>query len=73
MEEMALSYCYMIMVTCVLGYSSDVFLACTINFNILYSLDLFTGDRRFSAWKGSVVDSVVGVFLTQNVTDQRSR
>ncbi|KDP33380.1 hypothetical protein JCGZ_12929 [Jatropha curcas] len=27
------------------------------------------GDRRFRPWKGSVVDSVVGVFLTQNVTD----
>ncbi|KAL6631079.1 hypothetical protein ACP70R_028419 [Stipagrostis hirtigluma subsp. patula] len=27
------------------------------------------GDRRFSPWKGSVVDSVVGVYLTQNVTD----
>ncbi|XP_058008447.1 protein ROS1A [Hevea brasiliensis] len=27
------------------------------------------GDRRFKPWKGSVVDSVVGVFLTQNVSD----
>lgn len=33
----------------------------------------FTGDRRFSPWKGSVVDSVVGVFLTQNVSDHLSR
>ncbi|XP_065866826.1 protein ROS1C-like isoform X2 [Euphorbia lathyris] len=39
-------------------------------------LDLFTrkmhlalGNRRFKQWKGSVVDSVVGVFLTQNVSD----
>ncbi|KAL0304732.1 UNVERIFIED_CONTAM: DNA glycosylase/AP lyase ROS1 [Sesamum calycinum] len=30
------------------------------------------GDRRFSPWKGSVVDSVVGVFLTQNVSDHLS-
>ncbi|KAK4409047.1 DNA glycosylase/AP lyase ROS1 [Sesamum angolense] len=29
-------------------------------------------DRRFSPWKGSVVDSVVGVFLTQNVSDHLS-
>ncbi len=32
-----------------------------------------SGDRRFSPWKGSVVDSVVGVFLTQNVADHLSR
>lgn len=32
-----------------------------------------TGDRRFSKWKGSVVDSVIGVFLTQNVSDHLSR
>ncbi|KAF5727508.1 transcriptional activator DEMETER isoform X2 [Tripterygium wilfordii] len=30
------------------------------------------GDRRFKQWKGSVVDSVIGVFLTQNVTDHFS-
>ncbi|KAA8550227.1 hypothetical protein F0562_001911 [Nyssa sinensis] len=30
------------------------------------------GDRHFSPWKGSVLDSVVGVFLTQNVTDNSS-
>ncbi|PON93600.1 DNA-3-methyladenine glycosylase I [Trema orientale] len=30
------------------------------------------GDRTFSAWKGSVVDSMVGVFLTQNVGDNLS-
>nr|GMC70462.1 protein ROS1-like [Ipomoea batatas] len=34
---------------------------------------LVQGDRRFSPWKGSVVDSVVGVFLTQNVSDHLSR
>ncbi|GAB2272227.1 hypothetical protein Dimus_007048 [Dionaea muscipula] len=33
---------------------------------------LVQGDRRFSPWKGSVVDSVIGVFLTQNVSDQLS-
>ncbi|RAL51684.1 hypothetical protein DM860_010402 [Cuscuta australis] len=33
---------------------------------------LVQGDRRFSPWKGSVVDSVVGVFLTQNVSDHLS-
>ncbi|PKA61546.1 Transcriptional activator DEMETER [Apostasia shenzhenica] len=33
---------------------------------------LVQGDRRFSQWKGSVVDSVVGVFLTQNVSDHLS-
>ncbi|GAB2230240.1 hypothetical protein Drorol1_Dr00014498 [Drosera rotundifolia] len=33
---------------------------------------LIQGDRRFSPWKGSVVDSVVGVFLTQNVSDHLS-
>ncbi|KAF8009519.1 hypothetical protein BT93_J0504 [Corymbia citriodora subsp. variegata] len=27
------------------------------------------GDRHFTPWKGSVVDSVVGVYLTQNVSD----
>ncbi|KAI3916621.1 hypothetical protein MKW98_026363 [Papaver atlanticum] len=32
-------------------------------------MHLIQGDRRFSKWKGSVVDSVVGVFLTQNVSD----
>ncbi|KAG0494459.1 hypothetical protein HPP92_005453 [Vanilla planifolia] len=33
---------------------------------------LVQGDRRFSQWKGSVVDSVIGVFLTQNVSDHLS-
>ncbi|XP_017246804.2 DNA glycosylase/AP lyase ROS1 [Daucus carota subsp. sativus] len=36
-------------------------------------MHLIQGDRTFSRWKGSVVDSVVGVFLTQNVTDHLSR
>lgn len=38
-----------------------------------YGLWFLTGDRRFTPWKGSVVDSVVGVFLTQNVSDHLSR
>ncbi|KAF2321686.1 hypothetical protein GH714_001429 [Hevea brasiliensis] len=33
------------------------------------SIVSISGDRRFKPWKGSVVDSVVGVFLTQNVSD----
>nr|XP_045087959.1 protein ROS1A isoform X3 [Aegilops tauschii subsp. strangulata] len=35
-------------------------------------MHLIQGDRRFSPWKGSVVDSVVGVYLTQNVADHLS-
>ncbi|CAI9091258.1 OLC1v1026231C1 [Oldenlandia corymbosa var. corymbosa] len=35
-------------------------------------MHLVQGDRRFSVWKGSVVDSVIGVFLTQNVSDHLS-
>lgn len=31
------------------------------------------GDRTFSRWKGLVVDSVVGVFRTQNVSDHLPR
>uniref|UniRef100_A0ACD5YVK8 Uncharacterized protein n=1 Tax=Avena sativa TaxID=4498 RepID=A0ACD5YVK8_AVESA len=30
------------------------------------------GSREFSRWEGSVIDSVVGTFLTQNVTDNLS-
>ncbi|WOL03468.1 transcriptional activator DEMETER-like [Canna indica] len=33
---------------------------------------LIQGDRQFSPWKGSVLDSVIGVFLTQNVSDHLS-
>ncbi|CAK7343374.1 unnamed protein product [Dovyalis caffra] len=36
-------------------------------------MHLVQGDRRFSPWKGSVLDSVIGVFLTQNVSDHLSR
>lgn len=35
-------------------------------------MHLILGDRRFKPWKGSVVDSVVGVYLTQNVSDNLS-
>ncbi|XP_076916157.1 DNA glycosylase/AP lyase ROS1-like [Bidens hawaiensis] len=35
-------------------------------------MHLVQGDRRLSKWKGSVLDSVVGVFLTQNVSDHLS-
>ncbi|XP_047322893.1 DNA glycosylase/AP lyase ROS1-like isoform X2 [Impatiens glandulifera] len=35
-------------------------------------MHLVQGDRRFSPWKGSVMDSVAGVFLTQNVSDHLS-
>ncbi|KAE8702557.1 Protein ROS1 [Hibiscus syriacus] len=35
-------------------------------------MHLVQGDRHFSKWKGSVVDSVIGVFLTQNVSDHLS-
>ncbi|KAJ9540307.1 hypothetical protein OSB04_026813 [Centaurea solstitialis] len=35
-------------------------------------MHLVQGDRRFSRWKGSVVDSVIGVYLTQNVSDHLS-
>ncbi|PKA55371.1 Transcriptional activator DEMETER [Apostasia shenzhenica] len=35
-------------------------------------MNLILGDRQFSPWKGSIVDSVVGVFLTQNVSDHLS-
>eukprot|EP00850_Spirogloea_muscicola_P003528 SM000014S00316 [mRNA] locus=s14:662330:669236:- [translate_table: standard] len=32
-------------------------------------MHIVQGDRSFSPWKGSVVDAVVGAFLTQNVND----
>eukprot|EP00897_Mesotaenium_endlicherianum_P010875 jgi/Mesen1/9816/ME000007S09879 len=38
----------------------------------IYRMHVVQGDRRFSHWKGSVLDSVVGVFLTQNVSDHLS-
>ncbi|KAI9076712.1 hypothetical protein K1719_041295 [Acacia pycnantha] len=41
----------------------DAFIACMHN---------FLGNRSFLPWKGSVLDSVIGVFLTQNVSDHLS-
>ncbi|KAL5709599.1 hypothetical protein ACHQM5_020267 [Ranunculus cassubicifolius] len=35
-------------------------------------MHLIQGDRRFTKWNGSVLDSVIGVFLTQNVSDHLS-
>nr|XP_016496777.1 PREDICTED: protein ROS1-like [Nicotiana tabacum] len=35
-------------------------------------MHLIQGDRQFSQWKGSIVDSVAGVFLAQNVADNLS-
>ncbi|XP_078429652.1 DNA glycosylase/AP lyase ROS1-like [Wolffia australiana] len=40
--------------------------------SFIAKMHLVQGDRRFSPWKGSVLDSVVGVFLTQNVSDHLS-
>ncbi|KAF5781283.1 putative uracil-DNA glycosylase [Helianthus annuus] len=40
--------------------------------SFIAKMHLIQGDRRFSPWKGSVTDSVVGVFLTQNVGDHLS-
>ncbi|KAM0063733.1 putative HhH-GPD domain, endonuclease III-like, iron-sulfur cluster loop, DNA glycosylase [Helianthus debilis subsp. tardiflorus] len=40
--------------------------------SFIAKMHLIQGDRRFSPWKGSVTDSVVGVFLTQNVNDHLS-
>ncbi|XAR52565.1 Uracil-DNA glycosylase, partial [Bertholletia excelsa] len=46
-------------------------LHCRVN-SFIACMHAMQGDRRFSQWKGSVVDSVVGVFLTQNVSDHLS-
>ncbi|KAK1353292.1 hypothetical protein POM88_052427 [Heracleum sosnowskyi] len=40
--------------------------------SLLSILREFQGNRRFSKWKGSVMDSVVGAYLTQNVSDHLS-
>ncbi|CAA2995019.1 demeter-like 1 [Olea europaea subsp. europaea] len=37
--------------------------------SLIARMHLIQGDRRFSRWKGTIVDSIIGVFLTQNVTD----
>ncbi|KAL1557649.1 protein ROS1A-like isoform X2 [Salvia divinorum] len=38
----------------------------------LERMHVVQGNRQFSPWKGSIVDSIVGVFLTQNVSDHLS-
>ncbi|KAI4322371.1 hypothetical protein L6164_022074 [Bauhinia variegata] len=38
----------------------------------IHRMHLVQGNRRFSPWKGSVLDSVIGVYLTQNVSDYLS-
>ncbi|KAI3719974.1 hypothetical protein L6452_20881 [Arctium lappa] len=40
--------------------------------SFIAKMHLIQGNRRFSPWKGSVVDSVVGAYLTQNVSDHLS-
>ncbi|KAL4579667.1 hypothetical protein LXL04_015823 [Taraxacum kok-saghyz] len=40
--------------------------------SFINSMRLVQGNRGFMGWKGSVVDSVVGVFLTQNTADSYS-
>ncbi|KAL2497887.1 Protein ROS1 [Abeliophyllum distichum] len=38
----------------------------------IFRMHLIQGNRQFSQWKGSVIDSIVGAFLTQNVKDNVS-
>ncbi|EEE60810.1 hypothetical protein OsJ_14411 [Oryza sativa Japonica Group] len=40
--------------------------------HFMYNMRSIIGDRNFSPWGGSVVTSVVGTFLTQNVSDNLS-
>ncbi|KAL5703999.1 hypothetical protein ACHQM5_022481 [Ranunculus cassubicifolius] len=40
--------------------------------SIIIRMHHIQGDRRFSPWYGSVLDSVMGVFLTQNAADVQS-
>ncbi|PWA99576.1 protein ROS1 [Artemisia annua] len=40
--------------------------------SFIRSISLVQGNRPFMGWKGSVVDSVVGVFLAQNTSDKTS-
>ncbi|OMO80413.1 hypothetical protein CCACVL1_12986 [Corchorus capsularis] len=48
----------------------EIFVGRVSSFNArMYQIQ---GDRGFRKWKGSVIDSVVGVFLTQNVADHLS-
>ncbi|PON75269.1 DNA glycosylase [Trema orientale] len=41
-------------------------------FTFTACMRLILGNRDYSRWKGSVVDSIVGVYLTQNVGDNLS-
>ncbi|XP_020257958.1 protein ROS1-like [Asparagus officinalis] len=41
-------------------------------YSLIARMHLILGDRSFSRWKGSVLDSVTGVFLTQNTADHLS-
>ncbi|KAG6780707.1 hypothetical protein POTOM_013575 [Populus tomentosa] len=52
--------------------SQDLIKTETFNCTIEGHIACFSGDRRFKQWNGSVVESVVGVFLTQNVADHLS-
>ncbi|KAK3026106.1 hypothetical protein RJ639_040778, partial [Escallonia herrerae] len=58
-------------IACELKYYDTIFFGLAIQDKILLIV-ISLCDRRFSPWKGSVVDSVVGVFLTQNVSDHLS-
>ncbi|KAL6511257.1 hypothetical protein OROHE_020481 [Orobanche hederae] len=37
--------------------------------SFISNMQLIQGEMKFSRWKGSVLDSVVGAYLTQNVSD----
>ncbi|CAO2826156.1 unnamed protein product [Amaranthus hypochondriacus] len=47
----------------------EKFILCTKARRFLQTMKIFQGPKKFVEWKGSVLDSVVGVFLTQNVCD----
>ncbi|KAL8034901.1 hypothetical protein ABFX02_12G060900 [Erythranthe guttata] len=40
--------------------------------SFISSMHLIQGERKFSQWKGSVIDSIGGAYLTQNVSDTLS-
>uniref|UniRef100_A0A166JCV5 HhH-GPD domain-containing protein n=1 Tax=Daucus carota subsp. sativus TaxID=79200 RepID=A0A166JCV5_DAUCS len=40
--------------------------------SVISILGGFQGNRSFSRWKGSVMDSIIGAYLTQNVSDHLS-
>ncbi|KAJ1401759.1 putative transcriptional activator DEMETER-like [Sesbania bispinosa] len=45
---------------------------CCAVHSFISRMHFIQGDRSFLPWKGSVMDSVVGAFLTQNVSDHLS-